>query len=235
MKPVKIKDLVHVTYDKSHWALLRKLRLKAIKVLTTLGDEGISDSYVIGSVARGDVRKDSDIDIVIPYHIPTFRVEETIMRAGFRIYHKEVTQPTPLHAVKAHIYIEEKLSITIPLTDLSKKELEFYKFAGMLGLKNLERGERAPGVNKRLLAVIPTSKGHIEFSIINKEIQVAKILNIELDIVRERIDMLTRRDEIGRTGIYFKLAVPPEESIEYFVRKNALRNPILRNRLKELI
>ncbi|HDI32214.1 MAG TPA: nucleotidyltransferase [Thermofilum sp.] len=235
MKPVRVKDASHVIYDDSRWALLRKLRNKALSIITVLSREVANELKVIGSVARGDVRDESDIDIVIPYYIPTFRIEHTLLSSGFKIFSKEVTQATPSTAIKAHIFVDERTLITIPLTELSRKEREFYKFAGEVGYKELENSIRVPGVNKKLLAIIPTSRGHVEFSVINRELEVSHILGVSLDVIKERVRMLTRRDEMGRTGVYLRISVPLEENIEFFLRKRMLKDPVLRNRLRELL
>jgi len=53
------------------------------------------EAYVFGSVARGDVRPESDVDVVILDPAPPYLVELAIERAGLRAYSKEIVQATP--------------------------------------------------------------------------------------------------------------------------------------------
>ena len=52
-------------YTKNHWALLSNLREKTKKMLLTFEKSHLT-AIVHGSIARGNVNKLSDIDIVIP-------------------------------------------------------------------------------------------------------------------------------------------------------------------------
>ncbi|MCD6407232.1 nucleotidyltransferase domain-containing protein, partial [Candidatus Aerophobetes bacterium] len=63
-KVVKVWDEREVIYTPKRWAILWEKREKALKIMERLKE---FDPHVYGSVARGDVRKDSDIDIIIPY------------------------------------------------------------------------------------------------------------------------------------------------------------------------
>ena len=64
-----------VVYDEKRWRLLRDLRKKALKLMKPLADHGLNP-IVYGSLARGDVREDSDIDTVSYTHLtlPTKRI-----------------------------------------------------------------------------------------------------------------------------------------------------------------
>ena len=46
--------------------------------------------------------------------------------------------------------------------------------------------------------------------------------------------MLLRRDEIGRTGIFLKINVPPDKNIEDIARETAKKNPYLRKMINSL-
>ena len=63
-KPVKRAERLVIKYDTKRWELLGKLRLKTMKIMELL-DECNLKSIAHGSVARGDVSENSDIDICI--------------------------------------------------------------------------------------------------------------------------------------------------------------------------
>ncbi len=232
-KPVIRGDVREVTYSREHWKLLQELRSRAAKIMESLEREGLS-TIVHGSIARGDIKKNSDIDIVIPYPVPSFKVEIALERYGYNLQKREIVQATPAHAIKAHIYIDERTVVTFPLVELTRTEREFYKFGGELSLKELLKGIRVPGVNKNLLLIIPTSKGHIEMPVMGREPEVAKIIGVSINIVNERVRILTRRDQIGRTGVYLKRELAPNEAFEKVLREIALKDPAVRRRIKGL-
>jgi predicted nucleotidyltransferase len=186
---------------------------------------------VHGSIARGDVSLTSDVDIVIPYVIPSYRVEVIVDELGMRPLKRLVTQATPAHAVKAHIYLDERTVVTFPLTSLTRHEREFYRFGGEVTLAELKEGKRVCGIDKRLKLVEPTPRGHYEEPIIGRELYAATKVGVSLDVVRERVKVLMRRDEVGRTGVYLKYEVKPDESIEEALMILASKNPALRRAL----
>ncbi|AEM39745.1 DNA polymerase beta domain protein region [Pyrolobus fumarii 1A] len=223
-----------VVYDEARWRLLRALRDEARRIMEALASMGLQ-SIVHGSVARGDVKPTSDIDVFIPYPVPSYRVELALERAGFSIYKRVVVQATPSSTPKAYLVLdeEERRSVSFPLGKLGKTEYEFYYFGGALDLDGLKSGKRVPGVDKRLVLIEPTPEGHRESPVIGREAEVAKIVGVSLETVMERVRVLTRRDEHGRTGVFVKLEVPPGEEIEDYVRRYAARNPLLRRVLEE--
>ncbi|MCS7386530.1 MAG: nucleotidyltransferase [Candidatus Methanomethylicota archaeon] len=231
IKPVRAGDAREVKYSEEQWKLLKKFRGKAASIMQILSENQIY-TIIHGSVARGDVTPKSDVDIVIPYPTPSYKVEIALERAGIQVQTKQIVQATPSHAAKAHIYIDEKTTITFPLVELRKLEREFYKFGGELNLNQLKRGERAAGVNKRLMLIIPTDEGHIEVPVIGREAEVARKLGVSIDIVNERVRVLTRRDEIGRTGVYLKYTLSPDETFEEALKKLADRDPAIRKRIR---
>jgi predicted nucleotidyltransferase len=233
-KPSRLVDTLSVTYDASHWRLLKSLREKTISIFGALATWGNS-ALVHGSIARGDVDEKSDIDILIPTSVSTQLVEAQLASSGISPYSREITQATPQHSPKAHIYLdpERSASITIPLSEFRRLEFEFYKFGGTASFEDLMRGARRLGCTKRLSLIQPTDDGHMESPIIGRESEVARLLGVSSDIVRERIRVLTRRDAIGRTGVFLRLVVPEGASFEEVVKTEAESNPALRRTLRE--
>lgn len=222
-----------ITYTEEHWNLLREKRNKAVKILSVLNNYGIK-GYIYGSVARGDVHKESDIDIIIFSPPPIYKLELVFEEEFKSIYSRELVQATPNHAIKMHIYIDPLTTVTVPLVPLSKLEYEFYRFGGIIDIK-LARDyrQRVPGVDKRLVLIIPTKKGHIGQSIIGMESYASKLLGVSIDIIKERISVLSKRDEKGRTGTFLKKILMPDESVDEVLRNLMRKNPKLRNLIKK--
>lgn len=231
---VKSSDGVEVVYTPAKWELLKKIRKTASEIMASLSFRELVPS-VHGSVARGDVNPDSDIDIIIPYVVSSHSVELALTLRGFEIYSRKIAQATPSHALKAHIYIdaEEKECVTFPLVQFRALELEFYRFGGLLDLPSLDADRRVAGCDKRLMLIQPTSRGHIEFPVKGREAEVAKIVGVSLEIVEERVRVLTRRREVGRTGIVLSADVREGEVFEDVLRRLAASNPIVKRSLRE--
>jgi len=228
-KPVKLFDEIEVVYDSDKWNLLKKLREESKKIMKALQAAGL-ETLIHGSVARGDVDAYSDIDIIIPYVTPSHKVEAALNLCNFTIYSKKMSQATPSHTIKAHLYLDpfEKISVTFPLIPFKDLELEFYKFGGLASLNDLIINRRVSGCTKKLTFIEPTLKGHKEFSIIGRESEVAKRLNVSVDIVIERVRVLTRRDKIGRTGVFLDKKLKIDESFEHVLKKLMDSNPAIR-------
>jgi predicted nucleotidyltransferase len=222
-----------VYYDDSRWNLLKEKREVAKKVILTLESNGIH-ARTHGSIARGDVNVDSDVDVFFTEYVPSYKVE-LVLEKTYTIYKREVVQATPRSTPKAYLYLDpyEKTCVSFPLARLLKNEIEFYEFGGTVGLKELYDGVRKKGVNKKLMLIIPKDFGHVERSILGKEAEVAKELGISLETVMERVRVLSKRDEVGRTGTFLKLNVPREENVEKFVRDKASSNWMLRKVIEE--
>lgn len=231
-KPLRRLDFVEVTYDGEHWRLLESLRGKAVKIMEALEAEGLGQTLVHGSLARGDVNVRSDVDVVIPYPVPSFKVEVALEKAGFQPVDRLLVQATPAHTVKAHIYLDELTTVTFPLVDFTRMEREFYRFGGELELGELKAGRRTPGIDKRLMLIVPTERGHLEASILGREEEAARTVGVSPDIVRQRVRVLLRRDEIGRTGVYLKYRLREGETFEEALRSLASRDPALRRMLQ---
>lgn len=138
---------------------------------------------------------------------------------------------TPWHLPKAHIYLDEDYSATFPLVEPKPLEVEFYYFGGAVSLEQLERETRVPGANKRLMLIEPTPQGHVESPINGREAEVAKRIGVSIDIVRERVQVLTRRANIGRTGIFLQRELAPDESFEAVFEKLIKNVPAVKFRV----
>jgi predicted nucleotidyltransferase len=223
---------VEVTYSAAQWCRLRKLRYQANNTLTVLASTQLF-GQVYGSVARGDVTPRSDIDIIIPYPVSSFTVEQALIQQDVDICSRKLVQATPNHVLKAHLYLDEqeRHCVTFPLTPLRSLELDFYRFGGMLTLEQLQAAKRVPGCTKRLMLIQPVPLGHREFPIRERMEEVAKILRVNLELVRERVRVLTRRREIGRTGVVLSVDLEDGEVFEDVLRELAASNPMIRRHL----
>lgn len=222
-----------VVYDSSHWELLRDLRARAMEVMEALASRNIT-SAIYGSVARGDVNEKSDVDVIIPYVVTSNTVELALRMGGFKVFSRRIAQATPSHTPKDHTYLDalERRCVTFPLASLRPLELEFYRFGGLLQLEGLGEGVRVPGCDKRLMLIQPTPKGHVESPIVGRESEAARVVGVGVEIVRERVRVLTRREEVGRTGIVFSVGLGEDEVFEEVLKRVADSNPIVRRRLR---
>ena len=232
-KPVRRAESREVIYDDARWALLREYREKAKHVMKAL-ESSCLQTLVHGSLARGDVTKNSDVDIHLREQASSFLVETALEKAKITVNNRILIQATPTYAVKAYIEIDPKTSVSLSLTRLRKVETEFYKFGGEATLSQLEANKRVAGVNKRLMLIEPTEKGHFESSIMGCEEQTARILGISTETVRDRVRALTKRDEVGRTGVFIKKEVSNGETFEMALKKLSDENPALRRKMKKM-
>lgn len=213
-----------VTYEESHWKLLHSLRESAGEIMEVLREYS---PLVYGSLARGDVHKGSDIDIVIPYVVPSCLLELSLEQ--FNVLERRLTQATPWHLIKGLIEIPD-VTITFPLVEPTRVEQEFYRFGGFLTLEGISKNERVPGVDKRLVCIEPTQKGHSEISVCGREHEIAKKLDVSIDIISERVKVLQRRDKVGRTGIFLNKGLLPDETFEEVLKGLTSTNTQLRRR-----
>ena len=233
-KPDKRIDYLEVTYTKSRWKLLRKYREEAAKILSTLKKFHLPGK-THGSIARGDVNAKSDVDIFIPEPRASLLVETALERAGVQINTRLLVQATPTYTIKAHIEIDDRTSVSFPLVKMRKVEREFYRFGGEIDLAQINKGIRTPGVNKRLRLIEPTEKGHVETSVVGREEFVARVLGISVETVFNRVNALSRRDEIGRTGVFLKKELESDETFELALKKLADENPVVRRRIRTML
>ncbi len=232
VRPVRAADISEVAYTDERWELFKRLRQRALEIMEALEKRGI-ESLVHGSVARGDVDERSDVDVFIPRVVPSFRVELALREAELEPSKREIVMATPWQLPKAHVYVEDDRSTTFPLVKPKQLELEFYYFGGAVNLEQVRRGARVPGVDKRLMLVEPTPKGHVEGPVVGREAEVAKSVDVGIEIVRERVQVLTRRADVGHTGIFVQRALAQDENFEAVFKKLVDENPEMKLRLKE--
>ena len=230
-KPKKIAEYKQVAYSNLHWALLAELREKAMRIMSALEEVHLY-TLVHGSIARGDVNKNSDIDVFIAEPQSSFLVETTLERAEVPVSARVLIQATPNYAMKAYIEVDADSSVSFPLMRMRRVEREFYKFGGEINLNQIRAGARVAGVNKHLMLIEPTAKGHAESSIINREEAAAKRLCISAETVLDRVHALLKRDEVGRTGVFIKRELAPDETFELAMKKLADENPAVRRRMR---
>lgn len=231
VRPVRSADVREIIYDEEHWRVLNGLRSRALELMSVLESVGFGP-IVHGSVARGDVGKDSDVDVVIPYVVPSFKVELAIQGAGFGPAKREIVMATPWQLPKVHLYVEEDRSVTFPLVKPKQNELEFYYFGGAASVDKLRKEVRVPGVDKRLMLIEPTPEGHVESPVFGNEAGAAKTVGVGLEIVRERVQVLIRRVEVGHTGIFVKRELAPDENVEEVFKRLVEENPDMKIGLK---
>jgi predicted nucleotidyltransferase len=185
-----------------------------------------------GSIARGDINADSDTDIFIPDPPSSYQIETTLEQAKTSVASRTVIQATPLYAMKGYIEIDSATMVSFPLMGLRRVEREFYMFSGEVTLDQLKAHVRVKGVDKRLVLIEPTEKGHVESSIIGREDAVAKNLGVAVETVLDRERALLKRDAVGRTGVFLKRELEPDETFELALKRLAAENPAVRRRLK---
>jgi predicted nucleotidyltransferase len=232
VKPTKHADYREVTYSSARWQLLTELRGKAVEVMAALEGFHLA-SIVHGSVARGDVNKGSDIDVFISEVQNSFLVETALEKAKILVNSRLIVQATPNYAMKAHIEVSEQITVSFPLMRMRRVEREFYRFGGETNLDQLKTGVRVAGADKRLMLIEPTEKGHVESSIIGREEGAAKILGISAETVQDRVHALLKRDAVGRTGVFVKKELAPDETFELALKKMSDLNPAVRRRMKK--
>lgn len=221
---------ISVVYSDRDWQILNSKRNRATNLLEMFAKEGLNP-YIYGSIARGNVHQDSDIDIVFTDQIPSYQIEFILGKNGFKNYFREILMATPLDSLKLYIYLSELECITVPLSRLDKKTVEFYNFGGKINLSQLKSEIRVPGIDKRLVLIRPNIKGHEEVSIIGNESNVAKEVGISLNTINERVKVLLRREKHGRTGVYLKRSLEMNESTEEVLKKLANSKTIVRKKL----
>jgi predicted nucleotidyltransferase len=232
-KPLRRSEYREVIYKPERWTMLGQYRQKAIRVMETLESARL-ETVVHGSTARGDVGRKSDIDVFIHDPPSSFIIETALEKSGLPISARLIVQATPAYAVKAHVKIGENSSVSFPLTTMRKREREFYRFGGEATLQDLRNGSRKAGVDKRLMLIEPQPQGHRESTVAGREEEVADLLGISAETVLDRVRALSRRDEVGRTGVFLKKELPETSSFEMTLKQLASQNPAVRRRLTSL-
>lgn len=232
VKPTSSDEYREVTYGSACWAKLKELRAMAEPVMAALAASHLN-AIVHGSLARGDVKEGSDVDIFLAGVQGSFAVETALEKANIAINSRLLVQATPNYAMKAHIEINETVSVSFPLMEMRRVEREFYRYGGEADLSQLQADARVAGVDKRLMLIEPTPLGHVESSIIGREEFVAKLLGISAETVLDRVHALMRRDTVGRTGVFVKRELAPDETFELAAKKLAEQNPAVRRRMHQ--
>jgi predicted nucleotidyltransferase len=230
-KPKKHADYKEVSYSRARWAVLGELREKATQIMTALEVFRLR-TLVHGSIARGDVNKNSDVDVFIAEPQSSFLVETALEKAGIAVNERLLIQATPNYAMKAYLELDAKTSVSFPLMRMRRVEREFYRFGGEVNLQKLKAGVRVAGVDKRLMLIEPTEKGHVESGIVGREDAVAKRLGVSVETVLDRVHALLKRDEVGRTGVFLKKALAQNETFEMVLKRLADENPAVRRRMR---
>ena len=230
-KPKKQAEYKELAYSRARWAVLEVLREKAVRIMSAL--EGFRlRTLVHGSIARGDVNPNSDVDVFVAELASSFLVETALERAGLSVNARLLIQATPNYAMKAYIELDVGVSVSFPLMRMRRVEREFYKFGGEVDLNQLKKGARVAGVDKRLMLIEPTEKGHVESSVIGCEEVVARRLGVSTETVLDRVHTLLKRDEIGRTGVFVKRELAPDETFELALKRLTDENPAVRRRMR---
>jgi predicted nucleotidyltransferase len=230
-KPERRRDTVEIAYSSERWALLSQFRQKAQTLISALEARHIQ-TILHGSIARGDVNKDSDIDIFIPNPPSSFLVETALEQAKIPIATRTVIQATPAYAMKAYIEIDAATTVSFALMETRRVEREFYRFSGEVNINQLKANERVAGVDKRLMLIEPAPTGHVESSILGCEEQTAKTLGVAVETVLDRVHALMKRDAVGRTGVFVKKDLAADETFEQVLKRLADENPAVRRRLR---
>jgi len=212
-KPETLHDSRIVTYDDTHWEILNELRERALEVMQALQDNRVT-SFVYGSVARGDVSKSSDVDIIIPYPVSSYKLEIAIV------------------ILKGHICLENDTVVTFPLFKLKSREEEFYRWGGQVDTNQLSNRVRVLGVDKRLILIEPNETGHVEHGVIGYEHIAAKKVGVSIGIAQDRVRVLTHRDSVGRTGVYLTRNLSPDESFEAVAKDLMDSDPAMRRTIQ---
>jgi predicted nucleotidyltransferase len=220
-----------VVYSEGRWEMLGEQRTRAVTIMRPLHDSHIHCT-VYGSIARGDTSEGSDIDVFIPSPPSPTMIEAVLESSGIRYSERRIIQATPSYAAKGYIIIDDLHGYSFPLVDMRPNEAEFTRFAGQVSFNDLENDGRVSGVNKDLLLIEPTETGHTETTIQGIEGIVARKLGVDIRIVNERVRALKRREKVGRTGVFIKRDLDPDESFSSVFQELVRSKPALRRRIR---
>jgi predicted nucleotidyltransferase len=219
----RLRDAAVVRYPPSRFATLEAKRAHALPFLRALP----GPARVYGSVARGDVREGSDVDIDVPFGTTSFAVEVAISRVGGSAVRRSVVQATPNAVVKA-LWDFGPVTVSLPLTRPSPVEAGFGAFAGSVTREDVEAGRRVPGVDKRLMLIEPLPEGHRESSVANRVEECARLLRVDGEVVRARVRVLERRARKGRTGVFLSQTLRDDETPESALDRLSASNAAVR-------
>ena len=219
-----------IVYSDTQWKILESKRERALELLEMFSQESFIP-YVYGSVARGNVHKNSDIDIILTQTISPYKVEFILYNNGYDYLSREIIMATPKDSIKLYIYLNELETITIPLSKLETHSIEFYDFGGKINYKQLKDSIRVAGIDKRLVLIKPNKIGHTEYSIIGREHLAAKEVDIRLKTLNERKKILLKREKLGKTGVFLKKVIGMDQTTEEVLKSLVKSNTIIRKKL----
>jgi predicted nucleotidyltransferase len=216
-----------IEYEDRRWDLLADLRSRAADVQRLVPGE----SLVYGSVARGDVHPGSDVDIVL-LDPPSSYLIELSLEGAMHIVERRLIIASPNSVPKANVVLSNATKVSWALLPPKDREADFHRFGGALDSRLTEPRDRVPGVTKRLLLVEPVPEGHRETSVVGAEVEAARALDLPLEVVAERVRVLSRRDSIGRTGVFRSISVDEGTSFEQLLSTLSDSNPAVRRQVR---
>jgi hypothetical protein len=77
-------------------------------------------------------------------------------------------------------------------------------------------------------------EGHKESTVLGREEQAARILGVSVETVMDRVHALTRRDHVGRTGVFIEEELSNDETFEMARERLAKSNPAVRRRARSV-
>lgn len=203
------RDPTRVRYSPERFKLLAEKRGRARPFLESLP----AGTRLFGSLARGDVRAASDIDLEVPFGVASFVIEVALARREDPWHERRLVQATPNSVVKA-LWDFGEAAVALPVTRPTALEEGFARFGGCVDLEGVAAGRRVPGVDKRLVLIQPTEEGHLEMSVADRVEEAARLLGVDADVIRGRVRVLRRRSQAGRTGVYLTRVLHDGESPE---------------------
>ncbi len=216
-----------VEYDSTRWELLESLRTRAVLVHRQLPGE----SLVYGSVARGDVHPGSDVDIVV-LDPPASYLIELALDETHHILERRLTIASPNSVPKASVALSEGTHVSWALLPVKDREEGFHRFGGAVDAMTMGPKERVPGVSKRLLLIEPIPEGHLETGVIGSEVEAARVLGLPLEVVSERVRVLSRRDSVGRTGVFRSIVLEEGTTFEQVLEALSDSTPAIRRQVR---
>jgi len=108
-----------IVYSQDHWNLLTAKRERGLEVIERLVRYGLKP-ILYGSVARGDVKPSSDVDIFIPEIVPSYRIEVALDE--FSVIERKIVQATPNYAIKGEFVLEDDTTVSFPLVKMKDRE-----------------------------------------------------------------------------------------------------------------